>query len=69
MATEQPKQAHRAIIRQRAEDLAGKLNGIGDVTERATLVDEILWETSLESWNNGLKAGRRRASQKTGESA
>ena len=62
MATQSPTD-FQAVLRQRAQELADQI-GVQDEAAAEALY-EGLRTTALESWKNGLSAGRKRAFAKS----
>ena len=61
------KQSYPELIRARAEQLYEQAAEVGSSEKQIQLIHDALKATALESWKNGLDAGRRRA-QKPGSS-
>ena len=57
------KQSYQEIVRNRAKQLVQEIADIdqGDLDKALDRVVKALWQTALESWKNGLQAGRNRS--------
>lgn len=66
MATQQKaaKPNYQATLQRRAEELHEILGNTADPAQQLVSIQECLKETALESWKNGIEAGKRRAQPK-----
>lgn len=55
------KSDYQAELREAAEKLAERLMGLASFNEARDIAYDVLREQTLQSWKNGLEAGRKRA--------
>ncbi len=67
MATETRPNYH-ATLQKKAEQVYNEASGANESTKSVEIIYQALKDVALESWKNGIQAGRRKASQKPAQS-